>query len=36
MEGQERAMWTYRESADGVDGELIDLIVRHDGQIVNG
>jgi hypothetical protein len=24
---------TYRKGADGVDGELVDLSVRHDGQI---
>lgn len=25
---------TYRKGADGVDGELVDLSVRHDGQTV--
>jgi hypothetical protein len=31
-----RAMLTYRECADGVDSELVDLFKRHDGQIDNG
>jgi hypothetical protein len=25
---------TYRESTDGVDGERVDLFVRHDGRVV--
>jgi hypothetical protein len=36
--GQEgrRAALTYREGADGVDGELVDLSERHDGQKGDG
>jgi hypothetical protein len=33
MAGQHRKGEAYRKGADGVDGELVDLSVRHDGQI---
>jgi hypothetical protein len=32
--GERERRKTYREGADGVDGELVDLSVRHDGQTV--
>ena len=34
--GEGGAALTYREGADGVDGELVDLSVRHDGQKGDG